>query len=120
MQHAATQHADQPQALHQPASVIVTGTVLRQPQVRTCIDGATQRTHSVLYLWLAVPGQTKPVVVQQTFPFGQCHGAHAAAARYRVGATVSVECNLADLQLTLHNVQHIRLQPQPHPGAQAH
>lgn len=122
MQAATTPNAPAAAAQARPdaAPVVITGTVMRKPEVRTCTDGSTLRTVPILHLWLQVRGQSKPVVVQQPFRFSEMAGAQAAAARYRVGSTVSIECDLADLQLTLHNVQHIRLQPQPHPGAQAH
>ena len=119
---ATTTHTPVPAAQARPgaAPVVITGVVQRKPEVRTCTDGSTLRTIPILHLWLEVKGQAKPVVVQQPFRFCEMAGAHAAAARYQVGSTVSIECDLADLQLTLHNVQHIRLQKQPHPGAQAH
>ena len=107
--------------MSQTLPVQITGTVVRPPEVRTAIDPDTLRTIPVLHLCIRVPGQSMPINVRQPFcPFNTA-GAQAASRRYRVGATVSVECSLADLQLTLHNVQHIRLQQQPpHPRAQAH
>ena len=94
----------------EPDYITITGTVTERPQVRYRFD-ERQRCHvPVLCLRLRVAGGGPIVTVQQQFPPQQERGAHCAAKRYRTGRTVTVSTQLHDMQLSVPNASHIRVQ----------
>ena len=95
--------------MHDAPPVQIIGEVMRPTEVRTAIDARTQRTVPILYIWLRVQGQDRPVLVQQPFPFDCRPGAEAAARRYSVGSRLKVDADMSSIQLTFSHVAHIHL-----------
>ena len=91
------------------SKITLRGTVICPPEVRTAIDGVTQRTVPILHIWLKVDGQDKPTLVQQSFHFNCREGAAAAARRYKRGSVLKIDVDMRCLQLTFTNAEHIHL-----------
>ena len=89
--------------------VQIIGEVVSPPVVRTAIDAVSQRTTPTLHLTLKVQGQPRPVLVRQTFGFGEMEGALAAARRYAAGSIVKVDADMTSIQLALHGDVHLHL-----------